>query len=221
MKMKKLYQELLNEFCSTDEHRIQIQKPFFDGIDICATDARFLLRVKPDACGLHLPVSGPKRIEITQPCNKTLSVEALIESFNHVDCEEEEILVSPAIPCDECYGTGSVEYEYQDKAFHTFYQECDCPVCKGSGDKVNAVYSKTGKMIPKQLEPIAINNVAFCAYRLFCFVDICRQLNVSEVKITNPREAEPCLFHINDECEFILMPITCIGGDAKYSIQTK
>ena len=35
--------------------------------------------------------------------------------------------------CNECNGTGSVEWKYTDKNGKTHYQDCDCPACEGWG----------------------------------------------------------------------------------------
>lgn len=35
--------------------------------------------------------------------------------------------------CNECYGTGSVEWEYTDKNGKTHHQDFDCPACDGWG----------------------------------------------------------------------------------------
>ena len=220
-KMKRIYQDLLNELCSTDAYRPKLHKPFFDGTDICASDTRWLLRVRPEACGLSLPQTPPKRIDIKYTKPLPVSLPALREAISHAEFEDEVVEIEPAVDCEECHGDGTVEFEYRSQDGKYYYHDCDCPICKGSGYESEAIVKKTGRKSPKYHEPIAIYGVVFDAYRLFVLCDACERLQSSEIIITALHKNEACAFQINDDCEFVLMPM-CIYGDApKFDLRIK
>lgn len=210
--MEKIYQDLLNELCSTDEYRKALRKPFFDGTDICASDTHWLLRVKPAVCGLTLTQTPPKRINLKYNVSLSVSIKALQEAISYAEFEDEVVEIEPAVTCIECDGEGVVEYEYRSKERRYYYRDCECPICKGSGYECEAISKKTGRKTPKYLEPIAINGVAFDAYRLYVLCDACERLQVSEINITALHKSDACAFQLNEDCEFILMPM-CIHGD--------
>lgn len=210
--MKNKYQELLLKFCGNDEYRPKLAHPFFDGVDVCATDCYWLMRVKPEAYGLELPNPGPKRIE-AKPLKKplVLSVENLVSAFLKCDLVDEKVIVSPEVKCEECDGTGEVEWEYCGNEKKNYYEYFDCPICEGSGVLREAVTRNTGRKIPEKLNnSISINGVAFDAYRLFYIVEACNELGVETVFITSlgkPGSCDPAVFKLNEHCEVVLMPI--------------
>lgn len=212
-KIKQIYHDLLNELCSTDDYRTMLHKPFFDGTDICASDAHWLLRVKPEACGITLPQTPPRRINVEYTETQPVTLTALQEAISHADFEDETVEVEPAVLCEECHGEGTVEFEYRSKDHRYYYRECDCPICNGSCYEEEAVVKKTGRKSPKYQEPIGINGVVFDAYRLFILCDACVRLQASDIIITALHKEGACAFQINNDCEFVLMPM-CIHGEA-------
>ena len=57
-----------------------------------------------------------------------LSLQKAYDSLPKVNDEEYDME-----DCDECDGTGSVEWECQDKKGNTHYKDFDCPICNGLG----------------------------------------------------------------------------------------
>lgn len=55
-----------------------------------------------------------------------LSLQKAYDSLPKVKDEEYDME-----DCDECDGTGYVEWEYQDKKGHIHYYDFDCPICNG------------------------------------------------------------------------------------------
>lgn len=210
--LKEKYHKLLNDFCGTyDRHEI-LRHPFFDGVDVCASDTHWLMRIKKEAYDAEIPPLGPKRIEAKSlPKKLALPVETLVKAFLACKMEDEVVEVSPAIKCSECNGNGSVVWEYESKGGHTYYDDYDCPLCQGTGNAKEAVTRKTGKKVPRQLEDsIAINGVTFDAWRLFYIVEACHELGVDTLYITTigkPGKSVPAIFQLNDDCEIVLMPL--------------
>jgi hypothetical protein len=198
--------------------RPRLAKPYFDGVDICATDARLLLRVNPEAAGMVLPIDGPKRLVFQANCNEKFSVEELKSVLTRVSYIEEEIEVSPAIKCEECDGNGFVQYEYVSRSGHHFYEDCGCPYCQGSGDRVEAVRKKTGRKIPEWLTPVRIGNSCFDARRLLDVADTADALGVDTIAVvTKGKMNDPSVFRFNADCELVIMPM--YNGDDKFDIQ--
>ena len=205
------YQEILPRFCHYWDANIRrtLQKPFFDGKNVCATDCYWLIRVKPEAYGL-IPAEGPKSIELNYlPKPLILSVKRLDKAIRdncHFVDEEEE--VSPEVRCEECCGTGEVEWEYRDSDFELHTHDFECPICDGTGVKEESVKRKTGrKVLELQSEYISINNVNFDSYRLLRLVELCDELGIEELEITALENSRACCFKLNEDCEFILMPV--------------
>lgn len=219
---KELYQSLLDRFCSEDDLRPMLKKPFFDGKDICASDCIWLIRINPEACGLELPITPPKRIEVKHTKPIQVCVKDIVSAISHADYEDETIEIEPAVSCTECDGFGVVEFEYRSKDFTSYYKDCDCPICDGSGNIREAIVRKTGRKIPLPQEPIAINGTKFDAYRLFVICDVCSRIGAETITITALNKNDACAFQLNDDCEIVLMPI---GGyytdEPKFDLKVK
>lgn len=204
-----IYQELLTMFCGDDELRPKLLKPFFDGEDVCSSDTHSLIRIKKDKCGLADVPVGYKRLPVKYlDVPLRLEVEWIVKALLACKMEDETVEISPAVPCLECDGDGTVEWEYSgcDCTHYTKYD--DCPVCKGSGNLKDAVVRKTGRKMPiVYADSISINDVTFDAYRLFYLVEACNLLGVETIKVTALNFQEPMAIQLNDDVEFILMPM--------------
>lgn len=214
--LKEKYHKLLQEFCGNDKFREILHHPFYDGVDVCATDTHWLMRVKPEAYGDELPQFGLKRIDVELlPKKLALPIERLVKAFLSCHLEDEIEEISPAVECKECGGCGVVEWVYESKDRYDFHDYFDCPICKGTGNEREAVTRKTGKKVPKQLiDSIAINGVLFDALRLFYIVEACHELGIDTLHITalgKPGKAVPTIFQLNDDCEIVLMPLNSNG----------
>ena len=224
MEKVEIYKQILNDCCDPTSIREKLKRPFFDGIDNCATDCYLLFRVKPSASGGAIESEGPKRLEFKP--DKTafqLPVEELVKSFLACKFVDEIIEIEPAVPCEECDGDGIVTFEYHASNYKWYYIDGECPVCGGSGNKEDAVTKKTGRKVPSfQEDFITINDVPFDSYRLHKLAEICHKLEVEKIKVTTLQSMNGCVFQLNEDSEVILMPMYDNGALNKvYQIKMK
>lgn len=219
--LKDTYQELLDMYCSKDSSHEVLRQPFFDGNDVCAGNVYTIIRICPEACGLFLPQTPPKRVEVSYRRSYPVSVSQLAEAISCCDTMEEMVEVSAAVKCDECGGSGTVMCEYKAKSTDLYKLECDCPVCNGFGDIKEAEYSPTGRLLPCMGERISINGVMFDAMWIFQLVEVCHKLGVSKLTVTSLQKTRPCAFRINDSCEVVIMPLGKNCGESKHDIKIK
>lgn len=122
-------QKLLGLFCSKG---YIIDKPLLKDDKVFASDGHKLININAEVCqgeyektelfNIKIP---PVEQELNIPL---LSLEKAYDSLPKVEDEEYD-----EEECNECNGTGSVEWEYTDKNGKTHYQDFDCPACDGWG----------------------------------------------------------------------------------------
>lgn len=217
-----IYAKFLKRICSEDPLRLKFHTPFSDGVDICSSDVKMMLRVKPNAVDCHdVPQYPEFRVNVEYGEPILLPISSLKEALSRVDHEKETIEISSAVPCDECDGDGSVEFEYTSKCGRMFTRYCDCPICDGTGKICDAVYKETGRTHPKQFERVSINGVLFDAYRLYILTELCDTIDICDIRITALHKNAACSFQINEDCEFVLMPMIGEVSDCKFKLDIK
>lgn len=130
--------EVLKMFCKYDGNREFTENPVYQIIDdvkcVCATDGHIVIICHNlqgiDENDITLNLTSPQFNSVVpkQNCTELLSVETLknaIDRIPIVDYEE--------IECEECDGAGNVEFEYRAKDGLLYKNDCECPVCDGSG----------------------------------------------------------------------------------------
>ena len=148
----------LQMFCETNALRETYNSPFFneaDGGRLMATEGhllilvdRKLLRGKYKQFSQRLPAFDFNRCDT----NITVPFSAIEAAYNKFDLEPEKVTTDgQSIECPECDGSGEVEYEYTDNDGHTYYKDCDCPICMGTGQRNDYELVETGrKILPKE-----------------------------------------------------------------------
>lgn len=106
--------------------------PLLKDDKVFATDFRKVIYINAEVCqgeyertemfDLRFP---PVEQELNIPL---LSLQKAYDSLPKVEDEEYD-----QEECNECDGTGSVEWEYVDKNGKTHHQDFDCPACNGRG----------------------------------------------------------------------------------------
>ena len=111
---------------------------------LCATDKHILfLTNKPDNFNKELNDFTDKVSRIYTPdgCKfEKYSVSEMKQLFSTIPLVDEIIYED----CEECEGSGEVEYTYESKSWATFELDHDCPKCNGSGNHKH----KTGNKEP-------------------------------------------------------------------------
>lgn len=106
--------------------------PLLKDDKVFATDCKKVIYINAEVCqgeyertemfDIRFP---PVEQELNIPL---LSLQKAYDSLPKVEDEEYD-----QEECNECDGTGSVEWEYLDKNGKTHYKDCDCPACNGRG----------------------------------------------------------------------------------------
>ena len=141
--MKELNDFLLNLFTGNDKLRPAMSFPNLkDGI-VYASDGHVLIAIPETELSLKYKTNEkyPKAEKLLEDFEKrnltSINVRVsdiakeLAKARVHVDMD--------SIKCEECNGSGEVEWEYQSKEGRYYEHDDDCPVCKGKGnfDKVH------------------------------------------------------------------------------------
>ena len=144
-------QELFELFCDPHSESAFKQKPYYETRrkKVFATDGRILIMMNPSM----LPESYE---EIEKPVIYTVfrgfmegyfTFESLKKTLESFGMEEEQVIIEKGGECEECGGSGEVEWEYTDLDGESHFHDDDCPVCNGDGT-TEGVFKNTGFMIP-------------------------------------------------------------------------
>lgn len=106
--------------------------PLLKDNNVFATDGHKAIYVNAEVCQGEYEKTKRFNIElppVEQELNiPLLSIQKAYDSLPKVETEEYD-----SEDCNECNGTGSVEWEYLDKKGNTHYKDFDCPSCDGFG----------------------------------------------------------------------------------------
>ena len=144
-------QELFELFCDPDSIRLFTQKPYYETRrkKVFATDGRILIMMDPS-------ILSDSYEEIEKPSIYTVfrdsmegyfTFESLKKVFESFEMEKELVLMEEGQECEECEGSGYVEWTYIDLENNTYELTHECPICDGDG-KAEDVFESTGFMIP-------------------------------------------------------------------------
>lgn len=185
---------LLNEFVSTDGYRPILEHPFLQNGYVCATDTHVLIRIREDlAAGKYEEQDKPAVTKIIpQPnCEIIFPISKIEDALKRINLNERSKFLCE---CDECRGTGEVNWEYVDKSGHrhTMYEEC--PVCDGECE-LHLGYARF----------IAINGHNFAAWTLFLLRATAKIYGVDSVIIRCLSKKGSSLVEIVDGVEILMM----------------
>ena len=123
-------QKLLGLFCSKGSLSAM---PLLKDNKVFATDCHKAIYINAEVCqgeyektekfDMKFPPVAEQELNIP-----LLSLQKAYDSLPKLEDEEYDME-----DCEECNGTGSVEWEYLDKKGNTHYKEFDCPSCDGFG----------------------------------------------------------------------------------------
>lgn len=127
-------QELLQAFCSDNELRPRLSKPFRQGGYTCATDAHFAIMlptVESDVACYDIKQT-PEVLHFLGQVGKAYAEikSADLKTALH---DIELGLAQVDTRCPECKGEGEVTFHYWDRNSECHTTEDVCPECEGSG----------------------------------------------------------------------------------------
>ncbi len=185
--MKKISneQELFDLFCNDDTCFGEYQEPFLEIVhnEVWAANRRMAVAVKAElVSGKYHNRKLTKNIEYGTPCNAKVTLKAIKDALAKLPMIEEEEIED--VDCDECDGSGEVEYEYVDKGGSTHEVTADCPICFGSG-YVEGEPKKTGEMVVDFSTPIKLGEAYFMGYRLDILAQAMELLRLETLAMTH------------------------------------
>lgn len=201
--------DLLNKFCDKTHIKKKYTEPFFnvkygevwstDGFSLIQINTKVLVNKYPEEI-VSLPV-------LECPCKKGITIEAINKALDTCPKFEEEIVLQDAVECEDCNGTGEVNWEFTDNGGFTHRFEYDCPVCDGSGIFENEKTKKTGKFSTKENAIINIGNAYFYANTIIKLKFAMDFLRITSVELTHNSERGGNQFVLNDDVRITLMAI--------------
>lgn len=144
-------QELFELFCDPHSDSAFKQKPYYETLrkKVFSTSGGILIMMNPDMLsGSYEEIEKPFIYTVfrdsMEGCFTFESLEKVLESFY---MEAEQVITEEGRECEECEGSGYVEWEYTDLDGEIHFHDDDCPICKGDGI-IEDVLESTGFMIP-------------------------------------------------------------------------
>lgn len=178
-------------------------RPFYRGGYVYATDRAIMVRAPYNSLKeIYDKSELPKRLpDFPKPnCDFELSLEVLVETIKSIP--EEEIVPVHGLDaeCDECDGSGTVEWVYEDSDGEEHRKDFDCPICDGRG-KV-----KTKKYL-REWRCISVNGSVFSVRTLMKLAKAMDVAGFDTVNVKNlPTGCTPALMHLGGNIEVIIMP---------------
>lgn len=220
-KLKIDEEKLFEPYCADDNFRPLLRHPFVAGDLVGATDCHIMLLVQINLLeGKYEAEEGAPHVDEVignDNYNGIITLEQLRLCYEAMATEDEEILVSPAVKCDECGGEGLVDWHYESNSGHEYTEKMECPVCHGKGDIRDEVYKKTVRKIPANDCGVSVNGVNLAAYYLMLIMDTMEMLGLDHVTHATCDASLPNKFHLMEGIDIILMP-RLPEADLEYTI---
>lgn len=221
--------EILNSFCSSSDHRIDLSKPFLNGEYVFATDTYSAIRVKSWYITGHLETIENSLIKKLHSCFleagktpkevPTLQWQVLLDDMKTANEWKD------GKPCEECDGEGITYCEHCES-------ESDCKTCNGRWKTIPD--KKTGRKIFEKDDYISINQVTwvnpiYIQRVLTAFFDLNKVWilkNQCQLYTTIQDEKSPILFTIHNRddhaliVEMLVMPVTQPVSEIKKTFYT-
>lgn len=139
---------------------------------------------------------------------KIISVETLkkyCSQANTLKLETYKLVASET--CDECQGSGTVEFRYTDKSntYHT--TDDDCPICEGNGAISGYRVIETNEFVENPIVGLKIGSAMFNYEHISDILQACKLLEASEIKeVKNGSEANAYVYEF-DKIKILIMPM--------------
>ncbi len=144
-------QELFELFCDPHTSFAETHKPYYEPQHkkVFSTDGYIVIFINPNMLlGSYEESEFPsiRKMALTS-AEGYFTVESLKKTLESFGMEEEQVIIEKGGECEECGGSGEVEWEYTDLDGESHFHDDDCPVCNGDGT-TEGVFKNTGFMIP-------------------------------------------------------------------------
>lgn len=184
-------QELLELFCDPDSNREHCKNPYCEKSTktVYATDGYVAILVSPNVTSLsyeeiEFPIIGSL---IKGAVKGHFTLESLKKVLEFFKVEEERFIIEEGRKCEECEGSGDVEWEYTDQDGEIHFLDSDCPVCHGDG-MLEEVFKSTGFMVPTDNSFVRIGGLTIRGVYAQKLLWVMEFFNVDKVAFIEQRE---------------------------------
>lgn len=187
-----------------DTIRPQFRHPYECGDGwVYASNLHIAIRIKKKKVGVdfpstYTPYAGAEERRYpnlpipTDHFKATISLKALKKAMNRVPEVEEENI------CEECHGSGRVEWEYEAEDGEVYNDTFDCPVCHGQGD-----LGKTGRKIKDPKFYLLIEGMAYPQIEITPLIKAMEMLKIDSIKAV-ARSCGNLKLVVGDDIEIIM-----------------
>lgn len=144
-------QELFELFCDPHSESAFKQKPYHETQHkkVFATDGKILILMDTSMLSRTFEESEFSSIRklTLNSAEGYFTFESLKKTLESFGMEEEQEVIEVGRECEECEGSGYVEWTYIDLENNTYELTHECPICDGEGETKD-VFKSTGFMIP-------------------------------------------------------------------------
>lgn len=183
------------------EGKAALDHPRPDGDYYYASDSRILVRIKKDLCeGEYQPHEKQPKFERVIP-PKDISLELpvyniLVQIMSH---DQEITLIGEEAVCDECNGSRTVTWTYEDYDGNEHKREFDCPICDGYGYVEN-------KTVPIEKLNMSINGISFNIGLMKKVLNSIQSfLGLKTAKIVHLSQPGPMLIEVQPGVDMLIM----------------
>lgn len=200
-KEKNKYDQVLQDFCG--DNRTWNREPRPHEGYIYATDLYKVIRVEKSKCNLEYEPHKHQPTKYTeifpQPeCSLTLNVKDFVKEIAKIPFSEVVKFGEKECMCEDCNGSGWVEWFYEDKSGEEHYSDYSCPVCEGTG------YLKS-KLLYRSERNMAINGVWYNIGHIIIALEAIERLGHKTAKITHLKEEKSLRIDVEQGVEILVM----------------
>jgi hypothetical protein len=195
-------------YAEKTEERKLLKCPFIQNGYVYASDGYILIRVRESAVKRAYKSSnllGCSSLFTETDGEESITLDRLKTLLSAVKKVEETKTVGENIECEECGGSGEVEWEY-----NSYTRVDECPVCGGSGYSKMKRQVPTGKIIADPCALINLGDKTFAAKYIEIIAQTMGLLKVNKVTMLHnaSRPHEKAVFKFNEDVDALL--VTCI-----------
>lgn len=182
--------------------KLILRKPFERGDYVYATNTFVMVRVAKNICDeKYSKIDSPRVIPgFPEPsCRYRLELKELIEIIKSIPRSETVKVSGKDAECDECEGSGRVEWNYESISGEEYTELFDCPICHGNGKVAT-------KELEREERNISINGVSFNVELIMKIADAMNDIGLSLAVITSLTKDGPMRINFQEGIDVLLMP---------------
>lgn len=212
--------EALQMFCGKEEglYRELYKQPYAneaDNMKIIATDGKAMLIVDKSLTKCKYKTISQAIPTFTGGAvNIEIEFSTIDKAYEKLEFEKEMVSKDGGTKeCEDCEGTGHVDFEFESIDGELYYIEEDCPVCDGTGEREGYELVETGRQVPCDNQCYLIGGVYFREDIITRVVSALRLMGFERITWTLYNKNGANKFKVCEGIDLYLMPTYCEGGN--------